>query len=152
MKAPTKQFAGDKLSIEDLEKRGPGKKRTRYEDLAVKDQIVSHIKSGCPQSEAYTATGIGESTFYKWMRDDCQFFLSVRRAQAECVARNAAIINVAGQKDWRASAWYLERRSAEFMTKSEVKHEVEVDINYSQELINRMKKYEPKSGIKPKTK
>lgn len=62
--------------------------------------------------------GIDKSTWYRWLqygekakngifRD---FYNAIKRAEAEAVARNVAIIQRAAQDSWQAAAWWLERK------------------------------------------
>ncbi|MGH8544065.1 MAG: hypothetical protein ACREX3_10650 [Gammaproteobacteria bacterium] len=72
--------------------------------------------------------GIGRSTLYDWLGRGAraevdqevpmpeeeipfvEFFLAVQKALAEWELQQLEAIAEAGKKDWRASAWLLERR------------------------------------------
>jgi hypothetical protein len=79
--------------------------------------IVQSIAAGLPAKFAAQRAGIDESTFHLWMRKGrrategphFQFFQSVKRAEADAIARNVAIIQKAASKSWQAAAWWLER-------------------------------------------
>ena len=98
---------------------------------ATHDRIVKFIQAGNYLATAAQAAGISEGTLHGWMRrgreeearreaggehdEDEQRFLyflqSVKRAEAEALARNIAIINNAATKHWQAAAWYAERKA-----------------------------------------
>ena len=77
------------------------------------ERICQFLKAGNTRKTSAIASGISEETFYTWMRDKLEFSESIKRAEEEAVARNVAIINKAGQTNWQASAWWLERRRKE---------------------------------------
>lgn len=65
---------------------------------------------------------ISEETFYRWLREGekaknglkRQFYEAVKRAEAEAIARNLALIQKAAQEgNWQAAAWWLERKYPE---------------------------------------
>ena len=90
--------------------------------------IANWLKLGYYQEDAAVMAGIGESTFYKWMKearaleegekdpvDDSDELLielieAVKKARAE--SEGAHIRNIRRASDngiWQASAWFLER-------------------------------------------
>lgn len=87
--------------------------------------IVERIRSGIPPESAAEATGIGSSTYYRWMelgeeRFEAgklrraragfrEFREAVTRARAEAEAIHVAHVAGASSKDWRAAAFLLER-------------------------------------------
>jgi hypothetical protein len=71
--------------------------------------ILEVIGVGGTDKDAYTVAGISAETFYEWMKQP-SFSEQVQCARAQGkVERLKRIKNHAG-KDWRADAWYLERR------------------------------------------
>lgn len=89
--------------------------------------IVERVRAGVYPETAAVSTGISRATFYRWkaegedrvvdgklrrakprMRD---FRDALTRAEAEGELRHVALVAKAAEDDWRASAWYLERRS-----------------------------------------
>jgi len=91
------------------------------------NKFLLYYSLGITKKEAGEAVGINEATIYNWQNDPNSSFLS-RVSQAGDYARKSAIANIHkhAQKDWRAAAWWLERKHAgEF---GEVK-KAQVDIN-----------------------
>lgn len=90
--------------------------------------IVERIRSSIPPESAAEATGIGASTYYRWMElgEDRfeagklrkarspyrEFREAVTRARAEAEAINVAHVAGAAPKDWKAAAFLLERSFA----------------------------------------
>jgi hypothetical protein len=64
------------------------------------------------------AVGISEQTYINWMRWGeksrkglyFSFFESVKKAEAQAIARNVAVIQTAAKDSWQAAAWWLERK------------------------------------------
>lgn len=80
-------------------------------------RIVQLLKAGQHRSTVCHAVGIGERTLRTWLaRADegderwTEFARRVREAEAECETRAIVAIQVKGKDDWRAMAWWLERR------------------------------------------
>jgi len=62
---------------------------------------------------ACQAVGIGETTFYEWLKDEGKPDISdtiIEKAEATAIIRNLTIIQLAAQKNWQAAAWFLERK------------------------------------------
>jgi hypothetical protein len=84
----------------------------------VQKVILDSIAAGVPRKFAAMRAGIDESTFHFWVRKGkrakrgphFQFFQSVKKAEADAIARNVAIVQKAAAKTWQAAAWWLERR------------------------------------------
>lgn len=98
-------------------------KNTRHKQ----NKFLLYYSLGITKKEAAEATGVDESLIYKWQKDEFSSFSS-RVTQAGDYARKSAIANIHrhAQKDWRAAAWWLERKHAgEF---GEIK-KAQVDIN-----------------------
>jgi len=66
--------------------------------------------------------GIPERTFYRWLAEGekakkglaWQFYQAIKKAEAEAVARNIALIQKAATEgNWQAAAWWLERKYPE---------------------------------------
>lgn len=90
--------------------------------------IVKALKAGGYAKAAAEAQGVDESTYYRWLQrgevatkaaendgpvDEkelayADFLVKVRQAEAE--AEQAALQRVQRSEDWRATAWFLERR------------------------------------------
>ena len=81
-------------------------------------KIITAIKLGMRHEDAAAVAGIALSTFYDWkakgekaksgkMRE---FSEALKRAEAEGEQMLLARIQRAGQEQWQANAWILERR------------------------------------------
>lgn len=136
------------------------------------DKIIEAIRTGVPKRYAAARAGITEETFYNWQRPflpdgetpnpvySAEFAEAVKRAEADCVAANMAVIQRAGRgrkgkrtkrledgtevieefdlekPQWTAAAWYLERRHRDdFALKREIEIE-DKDGLFSAKTIN----------------
>lgn len=88
----------------------------------VHQRIIEHIDQGNYPEVAAQLAGIPRRTFERWLhdgREDLEQGLEdssvaalardVERARAEVVARKVRRIQEAGEKQWQADAWWLER-------------------------------------------
>jgi transposase len=82
----------------------------------IQKQIVSYIEAGSYLETACRAAGISKVTLYNWFdkarRGDVRyvnFMNSVEQARGKAKVRETAGVLQAGQTDWRARAWWLER-------------------------------------------
>lgn len=88
----------------------------------VEERILCAIRGGNYPDVAARSAGVHRSTFYRWLsRGDPDgkkasdgryraFRDSVEQASAEAETRDVTLIAEAGEKDWRAAAWRLERK------------------------------------------
>tara|TARA_R110002020_G_scaffold53764_1_gene150076 strand:+ start:39 stop:755 length:717 start_codon:yes stop_codon:yes gene_type:complete len=74
-----------------------------------KDAVLALLKDGVPKIHAAQAVGVHENTLARWLQEDSEFGVEVRSAESEAVALRVQRIGKAGEKDWRADSWYLER-------------------------------------------
>lgn len=94
-----------------------------FEDPATRRAFLDCVKLGMPIVDCCAYSGVPESTYHDAMemarraigdgRDSkyVEFSEAVARARGEFVRNNLAIIQAAAvKKDWKASAWLLERR------------------------------------------
>lgn len=87
------------------------------------DSIAEVVRAGAFYEEAALTVGIGRSTLYKWREEGeadiehgkatlaAYFVDALTRASAEAEQAAAQAILSARYTDWRAAAWYLERRN-----------------------------------------
>ena len=83
-----------------------------------KKQICTHLAAGNSRRISAEAAGISRRTFQRWMAKGEEqtkgpfraFRRAVIRAEAEAVTVAVGCIREAGKKNWRAAAWWLERR------------------------------------------
>ena len=71
--------------------------------------IVQLLSDGVPKVHAAAVAGVSEATLHRWLNEDEQFKSEVRAAESAAVALRVQRIGKAGEKDWRADSWYLER-------------------------------------------
>ena len=84
----------------------------------VQEKIVGVLRSGNYAQVAAACAGIGETTFYEWLKRGeeeesgiyTEFREAIKNAEAEAEADSVAIIETAGRKEWQARAWLLERK------------------------------------------
>lgn len=88
------------------------------DDMA--ERICKLVEVGNRLDTAAAACGIVRETLHKWMRagarepdsKEGKFAARLDEARARSEARAVANIRRAAAKDWRAEAWFLERRHA----------------------------------------
>lgn len=80
-------------------------------------ELVALVESGLPLRTAAGRCGIGRRTVYEWLergrrglKPFARFVREFERAQAVCEGNVIMEIVAAAEKDWRAGAWWLERR------------------------------------------
>lgn len=82
---------------------------TKYcEPLA--DAIVSALELGNTRKTSYMLAGISADSFAAWMKKFDSFRAAVKAAEQKAIARNVGLINSAAVKNWKAAAWFLERK------------------------------------------
>ena len=92
--------------------------------------IVEMLGEGVPKVHAAAIAGVSEATLHRWVNEDEKFKSEVRAAESAAVAFRVRRIGKAGEKDWRADSWYLERtQRAEFGSDSQKGGGVAVQIN-----------------------
>ncbi len=98
-----------------MSKRGRPSKLTPQ----FREEFVNLIKYGNYVETACAMMGIDRSTYYYWMKKGenskratkyRKFYLEVEHAKAWSEARDLAILKKHAETNWRAMAWYLERR------------------------------------------
>lgn len=88
------------------------------------------LRDGVPRKHAAQIVGIGESTLLRWINDDEVFGAEVRAAESAAVALRVRRIGRAGERDWRADSWFLERTQRDsFGSDSSKGGAVNVQIN-----------------------
>ncbi|SFM94036.1 hypothetical protein [Methanolobus profundi] len=125
-----------------------GRKKGSIKMIDISDPLIKLLKSGVPVIHACDAVGIASVTYYDWMKRGelattgqyRDFYLRVKQARAEAVARNVAIIQKAASKSWQAAAWWLERSCPTEFAKRDVEinmtqNNVEINIDETREKI-----------------
>jgi transposase len=84
------------------------------------DKIATFIANGNYVETACKALGIGQSTYYEWMKKGregkkpyAELAETVKKAEAIAEAKRIQTILMASEETWQAAAWYLERRYPE---------------------------------------
>ncbi len=83
--------------------------------------VVQAITGGNTRDVAAEYAGVSVGTLYKWLAKArkarkgqfLEFLKAIKKAEADAVVRNVAIIQKAAQKTWQAAAWWLERKYPE---------------------------------------
>lgn len=74
-------------------------------------RIVEALEGGNTRRAAAAAGGIDQATFDRWILRYAHFAADVRAAESKAeLVHVEAIRHAAADGDWRASAWWLERR------------------------------------------
>lgn len=72
--------------------------------------IFAAIEAGATYELAAKAGGITYETFNEWRKADPQFSEAIARVEYEAALSRLNIIAAAAHDDWKAAAWWLERR------------------------------------------
>lgn len=102
-----------------MARRGPG--RPSKLDADRKERIISALKAGNYRQVACEFAGIGYGTFSKWMHAGARrteseygsFRAAVLEAERQAEVRCVARVMAATENDWKAAAWWLERKRSE---------------------------------------
>ena len=90
----------------------------------ITQEICKYLRAGNTQRDSSKLAGISEETYYTWKKTHPEFSEVIEKAELECKARNIAIIQRADEKQWQASAWWLERKhNDEFALKQIQEHQ-----------------------------
>lgn len=103
-------------SFKKPKKNKGGRPLKLNEDLI--EKVCEHLKHGAFVETAVACAGIPKATFYYWMKLANtkpksiykKLLDAVEKAQAEAEANDLLYITKARAKNWKASAWRLERR------------------------------------------
>lgn len=95
-------------------------------------EICNDIKAGVPIEHASVAHGITKVTFYNWYKKGegaksgkfKRFYDEVEEAKSVAITLRARRIYNAGEDNWKADAWWLERIDPDNFARKN-KHEVE---------------------------
>lgn len=97
--------------------RGQGAGRPSKLTDAVQEKIVGAIRAGNYAETAAQYAGIDKSTYHRWMQKGedgrakyREFRAAVRAAEAEAEVYAETVLRKAMPDDWKAAAWYLERK------------------------------------------
>lgn len=87
-------------------------------------KLLFALRKGNTRRAACAYAGIGESTLNDWVNEFPEFSAACTRAENESEFGYIDVIQeCANNGDWKAAAWWLERRrKAEYSAKQEVDH------------------------------
>lgn len=91
------------------------------------ERVLEAIGAGATRRAAAGHAGIDHATLYRWLERNATFATALRAREDEVEVRCVATIQTAMRDDWRAAAWWLERRRADEYGRRE-KIDVEVYI------------------------
>lgn len=97
-----------------------GRKRLLDKQSPKIDEVIKRIELGCTRDASVKAAGLSKAVFYRWLKLGYEkkekiyidFLERVERAEADSQVRSMITIRKAAEQDndWRAAAWFLERR------------------------------------------
>lgn len=76
---------------------------------ATRAVVLQKVRSGVPLGIAARAAGIHPNTLKNWRDDDVTFGEAVQAARAAFLARKIAQVDEAGERDWKAASYLIER-------------------------------------------
>lgn len=120
---------------------------TKYSSEIV-EQIIRLIEVGNYAIDACLAVGIGEATYYQWLKKE-EFRESIKKARAKAISTKVTRIHKAGQDgSWQADAWWLERVARKRFGRDEpqMQQQTQIVLGYKPEsaFIQPVDKAEPK--------
>ena len=80
-----------------------------------KARIVEMVRGGIPIIHAARVCKVTRQAVHLWRQSDKDFDADLHAAQSECIRQSVSVIQ--SQDDWRAHAWYLERRARQHFGK-----------------------------------
>lgn len=118
----------------------------------VLDLLEAAFTFGCTDEEACAYAGISTGTFYAYQAENPQMLeLKHRLRKMPAIKARNSVISSFKTRPELALRYLEDTIPDEFNSKTTIKHEGEVAINFSQELKERTKKYEPKPSAKHAT-
>ncbi len=100
----------------------------------VQERIVSAIRAGNYAQVAARYAGIGETTYYEWMKRGraarsgkfAEFQKAIKKAEGEAEVRCVALIHKHMEGNWQAAMTYLERKFPDRWART---NRIKVDLN-----------------------
>lgn len=118
--------------------------------------VLKALSLGNTRRAACRAVGVSSTQFYRWLQADEALRDAVLRAEAEAEQVMVAGVTAAAtgtdgaEKDWRASAWWLERRSPEFATSATVHVLGKIAAEVGDMTDEQLDQYVPAGAAKPR--
>jgi len=97
--------AENKKKYEWLTKRKP------YKMTEEKIQnILKHLEDGLTLKDSCDLENVSDESFRKWKKENVNSEILIKQAELRRKSEKLKIIHEAATTDWRAAAWYLERK------------------------------------------
>ena len=111
------------------------------------DEICNDIKAGVPIVHAAISHGITHTTFYDWYNKGKnaksgkfkQFYDKVEEAKSVAITLRARRIYKAGEDNWQADAWWLERVDPDNFGKKDF-HDVRMEADVKTDLLEKLQR------------
>ena len=111
------------------------------------DDICNDIKAGVPIDHAAIAHGITRATFYNWYNkgEDAKsgkfkkFYDKVEEAKSVAITLRARRIYKAGETNWQADAWWLERVDPENFGRKD-HHQVDMKAQVQSDILVKLER------------
>ena len=111
------------------------------------DEICNDIKAGVPIVHAAISHGITHTTFYDWYNKGKnaksgkfkQFHDKVEEAKSVAITLRARRIYKAGEDNWQADAWWLERVDPDNFGKKDF-HDVRMEADVKTDLLEKLQR------------
>jgi transposase len=110
----------------------------------VQRRVCEAIAAGNTRHDAAEYAGVGASTVRAWLAKGQRqsrgrfraFLAAIKKAEADAVVRNVAIIHKAATKSWQAAAWWLERKRGEDWSQNkDVIHQLVKEVQELKKLV-----------------
>jgi transposase len=132
----------------------------------IMSKICDALRAGNYRETAAAFAGVRKSTFYEWLRRGARasrgiyrdLHDAIEKALADSEARDVMLIGkAAGEGDWQAAAWRLERKFPERWGRRErhdvdanIKTNVKVSADEAVEELTRLLAARPANGVEDK--
>ena len=111
------------------------------------DEICNDIKAGVPIKHASISHGITERTFYNWFERGKeaksgkfrQFYDKIQEAKSVAITLRARRIYKAGETNWQADAWWLERVAPKEFGRKD-RHEVDMKATVQSDILVKLER------------
>ena len=87
--------------------------RPRKRSAARQEVFLDALRQGASREAAAAAAGIDRTTAWRWAQDDPALAAEVEQACGQAEVMMTQRVFDAAPSDWRAAAWWLERRRPE---------------------------------------
>lgn len=119
----------------NLKSSTKGRKRNNTNHFLLKAQIAECMKDGLVLEDAVKLIGISKSTL-GILRSDPEFEEFIEQCSVNCENEHLRNISSAGQSQWQASAWILERKFPDkYGKKDAARHEYELKLIALQKIL-----------------